>query len=138
LAAACRRTPGGAHFLETELDVLLRLTQLLLELLIAELELLDKTGELTDLVLEPVEPHHEIGRSLGLGLNLAGRCRRVVAPAEDLGEHDRTVHTRSHGGLRRPRQRRHAARARRPGAIGQNENENGEREKTGGRGHGHR
>ncbi len=44
------------------LGIVRRPAQLLLELLVAELQLLDDAGELPDLVLQTIEPHHQLGR----------------------------------------------------------------------------
>ena len=61
LRRARRRAALAAQFLEAEFVVLGRTAQLLLELLIAVLQLLDLPGHLANLVLQHVEPHHEIG-----------------------------------------------------------------------------
>jgi hypothetical protein len=70
--AAARRGAGrvAALLLETEVVVFLRATQLLLELLIAELQLLDLAGEHAHLVFDLVEAHDDIG-----GRHLRGRRR---------------------------------------------------------------
>src|ERR1700704_4631027 len=79
-AGRARRTLPGP-FLKTVFGVLLHTADLTLELLIAELQLLDHPGELPDLGFESVEAHDQLGaRSLCRPL-LAGGGRRARPPA---------------------------------------------------------
>src|SRR3954467_7963296 len=67
--------PGAAAsalLLESEFDVFLKALDLLLELLIAKLQLLDHSGELAVLIFQSVHPHRQIRRD-SLGLTLTRR-----------------------------------------------------------------
>src|SRR5262245_12459751 len=62
---------------------LLQAADLGLELLVAELELLDRAGELPDLALEALEPHHQIGARHLCGLIRGGGGGTTFAPAAE-------------------------------------------------------
>jgi hypothetical protein len=60
-ALRTRRAALSAEFLESVIGVFLAAPDLLLELLITELQLLDRPRELPDLVLQAVKPHRQLG-----------------------------------------------------------------------------
>ena len=60
-SAGARLQSGRPRAVGSRLGVVLRAAKLLLELLVAELELLDRAGELAHLRFEPIDPHHELG-----------------------------------------------------------------------------
>src|SRR5262245_6446617 len=74
----------GTRLYATGRAPLLQAADLCLELLVAELELLDRAGELPDLALEALEPHHQIGaRHLCSLLRAGGRGGATFAPAAE-------------------------------------------------------
>ena len=75
-----RRT--SAALLKAEIDVFLELLQLVLQLMVFELHLLDFPRHLTDLILEPFDPHQQarIVHATALrGISAAGRRITAVA-----------------------------------------------------------
>ena len=79
---ACAAAAGGAG--------LRRARELLLELLVAVLQLLDLAGELAHLVFQAVEPHHQFG----LG-HLRARGRDGAQAGD--GQHERENENSCHG-----------------------------------------
>ncbi len=86
LRGGARRGAGIAALIATlgsEIEFFLRAAQLLLELLIAELQLLDLAGEHAHLVLDLVEAHHDIGgRHLRGAQGSQGRSASAIRAAD--------------------------------------------------------